>query len=306
MATTITQNYAGEVAAGYVAASVLAGNTLANREITIHEGVHFKMNIKEAALSGIIQTGGCDFADQGTATITEKVLQVTDLKVNKQECAKTWLNSWESAKRRAGRNNQDVPAEFSDWLIGYMGELVALDIEGNLWQGNVTGSSYTNFDGIEKTILDAGTAQEIDAVAGGITAANVQAEVEKVYDLIPNAIINHPDLRIYVSNKVARAYKKSIGAADYLQTGVVGDKPLDYLGVPLVVANGMTDDAMIAGLPSFFHFGTDLTGDFEEVRVVDMRETDGSENMRFIMKFMGGVQVTNLPEVVLYHPDVTP
>lgn len=306
MATTVTSNYAGEVAAGYVAATILAGNTLANRQVTIHEGIKFKRDLQVASLTNSIQADACDFTAAGSTAIDPVTLQPVKLMVNMEDCKLNWLQTWESEKMRAGRNGEEIPAEFLDWLIGYLGEDVSSSMQGNLWTGNVTGSGFTDFDGFEKRLLDSASSVKIDAVAGGITSANVLAEIQKVYDAVPDEVINSPELKIFISNKVARAYKQAIGAGDYLNQGVVGDKPLNYLGVELIPTNRMTADAMVAAEAKNLHFGTDLTGDMEEVQVIDRQPIDGSKNVRFVMRFSGGTAITNDAEIVLYHPDVTP
>ena len=57
---------------------------------------------------------------------------------------------------------------------------------------------------------------------------------------------------------------------------------------------------MIATTKDNFYFGTGLVSDHNEVRVLDMAELDGSDNVRIIMKLTAAVQYANSEDVVTY------
>ena len=52
----------------------------------------------------------------------------------------------------------------------------------------------------------------------------------------------------------------------------------------------MPADHIIAGEASNLYFGTGLLSDHNEVKVIDMADLDGSQNVRVIMRFTAGVQ----------------
>ena len=62
----------------------------------------------------------------------------------------------------------------------------------------------------------------------------------------------------------------------------------------------MSDNTMIAAEKSNLFFGTGLLSDQNEVRVIDMGDTDGSQNIRVIMRFTAGVQYAQVSDIVLY------
>jgi hypothetical protein len=47
------------------------------------------------------------------------------------------------------------------------------------------------------------------------------------------------------------------------------------------------------------HFGTGLLSDYNEVKVIDMSDIDGSQNVRVIMRFTGGIIATNPTQQVV-------
>ena len=52
-----------------------------------------------------------------------------------------------------------------------------------------------------------------------------------------------------------------------------------------------------------FRSGTGLLSDYNEVKVIDMSDIDGSQNIRVIMRFTGGIIATNPTQQVVI--DVT-
>jgi len=65
---------------------------------------------------------------------------------------------------------------------------------------------------------------------------------------------------------------------------------LSFDGVKIFVANGLADDTAVAAEKSNLYFGTGLLSDHNEVKVIDMGDLDGSQNVRVIMRFTSGVQ----------------
>ena len=304
MATSITSTYAGQAAQGYVTAALLSGDTLANNNVTILPNVdRYKTVIRKLDTSGnIIQNAACDFTDSGTVTITEKVLTLEQFMVNKEECKSSFIDAWSSAQLgRSAHNTNGVPAEFQSAIVDHYIKLVAQGMEISIWRG--ANASAGQFDGFE--VLFAADSDVVDIASPvALTAANVISKIGEVYAAVPAALINSPELRIYINKKTYSLYQQALGAVGsgvgYSNLATVGEKPLDYLGVPIVVAPGMSDDTIIAAERTNLFFGTSLLSDHNEVRIVDMSETAASDNVRFVMRFNAGIQYAYGAEVVMY------
>ena len=65
---------------------------------------------------------------------------------------------------------------------------------------------------------------------------------------------------------------------------------LSFEGIKIQHAPGMPSDHIVAGEASNIYFGTGLLSDHNEVKVLDMADLDGSQNVRVIMRFTAGVQ----------------
>ena len=66
------------------------------------------------------------------------------------------------------------------------------------------------------------------------------------------------------------------------------------------MANGLASNKMIATTKDNLWFGTGLMSDSQEVRVLDMENLDGSQNVRVIMRFTAGVQYGIASDIVTY------
>jgi len=305
MSTSITTTYAGEFAGKYISAALLSADTLEGGGITIKPNVKYKEVIKTLSTNALVKDAACDFADQSTVTLAERILQPEEFQVNLELCKKDFRSDWEAVEM--GYSAFDtLPPSFADFLLGHIAAKVAQKTEETIWQG--TNATAGEFDGFETLLAaDAGV---IDVVGTSVTAANIITEMGKVVDAIPTAIYGKEDLYIYVSSNVARAYVRALGGFGASGLGANGVKnegttwfnggDLAFDGVKLFVCSGMSDNTMVAALKSNLFFGTGLLSDHNEVKLIDMADLDGSQNVRVVMRFTSGVQFGIAADCVLY------
>ena len=304
--TSITTTYAGESAGKYISAALLAGNTIANGGLTIRPNVKFKEVVKRLELDGIVKDGSCDFADTSTLTLTERILTPKELQVNLELCKKDFRSDWDAIQM--GYSAFDtLPSSFADFLISHAQEKVAQKIEQNIWAG--ADGNEGEFDGL--VVLATADATVVDVVGTAITAANVIGELGKVVDAIPPALYGAEDLNLYVAQNVYRAYVRALGgfaAAGVGANGVNGQGTNQALGnvmfdgVNVFVANGLANNYIVAAQKSNLYFGTGILNDTNEVKVLDMADLDGSQNVRVILRFTATVQYGIGSDIVLYTP----
>ena len=303
--TSITTTYAGEFAGKYIAAALLSGTTLDNGLIEIKPNVKYKEVIKKLATDDIVKDATCDFSDTSTVTLTERILQPEEFQVNLELCKKDFRSDWEAVQM--GYSVYDnLPPSFSDFLMAHVAEKVAQRIETNIWQGsNATAGQFDGF-----TTLFAADADVVDVTGTTVTAANVIEEMGKVADAIPSALYGKEDLTIYVPQNVAKAYVRALGGfgtsglgangVDNKGTMWYGQGDLFFDGIRVAMVNGMPSNKMVATQSSNLYFGTGLLSDSNEVKLLDMSDLDGSQNVRVIMRFTAGIQYGIGSEVVLY------
>ena len=303
--TSITTTYAGEFAGKYVSAALLSADTIEGGGITIKPNVKYKEVLKTVNLDAITKDSTCDFSDTSTLTLAEKVLTPKQLQVNLELGKNDFRSDWEAIEMGYSAFDS-LPANFSDYLIGYVAGKVAEKNEQNIWQG--ADASEGEYDGF--TALLAADADVIDVVGTTVTAANVIDELGKVVDAIPTSVYGKEDLYIYVSQNIARAYVRALGGFGASGLGANGVNnagttwynggDLAFDGVKLFVCSGMPDNDMVAAQKSNLFFGTSLLADWQEVKLLDMADLDGSKNVRVIMRFAAGVQFGIGADIVYY------
>lgn len=306
--TSITTSYSGQWAGKYVSAALLSAPTIENGGVEILPNVKFKAVMQKVGTDDILKDASCDFTATSTVTLTERILEVKDLQVNLQLCKKDFHDTWQGIEQ--GYSSFDtLPKSFADYLIGYTAAKVAQRNEISFWRGATATSG--DYDGIMTQVaLDAAlpAAQEIAGTT--VTAANVITELGSIVDAIPSAVYGKDDLHIYVSQNIARAYVRALGGFGASGLGANGTNnmgtqwynngSLSFDGVKIFVANGLADDTALAAEKSNLFFGCSLLSDTQEVRVIDMSDIDGSQNVRMIMRMAAGAQYANVEDLVTY------
>jgi hypothetical protein len=305
--TSITTTYAGEKAQGYIAAALLSGNTIENGGITVKPNVKKSEVLKKIATGDLIADGTCDFTATSSVTLTERILTPKEFQVNLELCKTPFRADWDAISM--GYSAFDtLPPDFASFLVAHVAEKVATKIENNIWQG--ADGTEGEFDGL--VALATADATVVDVVGTTVTAANVIDELGKVVDAIPAALYGSAELKIYVAQNVYKAYVRALGgfaAAGVGANGVGGNGTNQSLGdvmfdgVPVFVANGLASNYIVAAESSNLFFGTGLLSDStNEVKVLDMADLDGSQNVRVIMRFTATVNYAYGSEIVLYTP----
>ena len=306
MSVSLTSTYSGEFSGKYLAAALLSASTLESGAITILPNVKFKSVIQKGATDDIVKDASCDFVtNQGTLTLTEAILTPDEFQVNLQLCKKDLHNSWEAEQMGYSAFDNLAPT-FAEFVIAHVAAKVADKTEKNIWQGATANSG--EFDGFEAKLLADATV--VDVAGAAVTSANVIAEMGKTVDAIPTEVYGKEDLALYVSSNVARAYIRALGGfasgigangADNKGTTWFNGQELSFDGIQVIVAKGMNDDRMIAAQKSNLYFGTGLLNDQNEVKVIDMSDIDGSQNVRVVMRFTAGVQHVWGADIVYYN-----
>ena len=308
MSVSLTTTYAGEFSGKYIAAALLSASTLDAGAISILPNVKFKSVLQKGATDDIVKDASCDFVtDAGTLTLTEAILIPEEFQVNLQICKKDLHASWEAAQMGYSAFDNLAPS-FAEFVIAHVAAKVADRTEKNIWSGSTATSGQ--FDGFEVKLAADGTVNDVTGTT--VTAANVIAEMSKVVDsAVANApaILGKEDLTLFVSQNVAQAYIRALGgfAATIGANGVdnkgtqwYNGGALSFEGINIFVAKGLSSNKMILAEKSNLYFGTGILNDQNEVKVIDMSDIDGSQNVRVVMRFTGGVQHVFGADIVYY------
>ena len=269
--------------------------------------VKYKQVIKRVATDDIIKNGTCDFDPTSTVTLTEKILQPETFQVNLQLCKTDFRSDWDAIQM--GYSAFDVlPKSFADFLIAHAAEKVAAGMETSIWQGvNATAGQFAGI----MTQLDVDAALPAGQKIAGTTvdATNVIAQLGSMIDALPAALYGKEDLTLYVSSNIYRAYVRALGGFAANGVGANGydnkgtNQTLNDLyfdGVRIFLANGLASNTALLAQTSNLYFATGLMNDMNEVRVLDMGDLDGSQNVRVVMRFTADAKYGFASDVVTY------
>jgi len=306
--TSITTTYAGEFANKIIAAALLSSPTIDRGGIEVKPNVRYKQVIKRLATDAILKNATCDFDATSTITLTEKILQPEEFQVNLQLCKKDFVSDWLSVEQGYSAFKV-LPKTFQDFLVAHVAAKVAAKNETNIWEG-VTANAG-EFDGLTTLLAADASLPSANEVAGTtVTAANVITELGKIADAIPSALYTKDDLHIYVSQSIARSYVRALGGFGASGLGANGTNTmgtqwynngsLTFDGIKIFVADGLASTKAIAAQKSNLYFGTGLISDLTEVKVIDMADIDGSQNVRVVMRMTAGVQYGFASDIVTY------
>ena len=304
--TSITTTYAGEFAGKYISAALLSGKTLAEGNITVVPNVKYKQVMKKVATDDIVKDATCDFDDTSTLTLTERILTPEEFQVNLELCKKDFRSDWEAAQMGYSAFD-NLPSNFSDFLIAHVADKVAQRMETNIWTG--TNATAGQFDGFITTLGADGDVNDVTGTAS--TAGNIITELGKIADAIPSTVYGSEDMTIYLPSNMYRNYIRALGGFGASGLGAAGTDNkgtqwynggagLQFDGIQIALATGLSDNDAVAAQKSNLFFGTGLMSDQNEVKVIDMADLDGSQNVRVVMRFTAGIQHGIGGDIVLY------
>lgn len=317
--TISNTTYAGEAASGYIAAALLSATTLDNKLVTIMPNVKYKSVIQKLAVANLVNDASCDFVtNTGSVTISEQILTPKELQVNIQLCKQEFVASWEALSLGFSAFDE-IPKSFNDYLVSYVGGVVAQATEESIWQGSTsTNGQFGGFELAFSASVAAGGATAVlparasggssAIISGSVTPDNVIAKLNGVFLTVPKAVYGKQDLLMYVSTNVAKSYQAALagggasglGANGFNNQLNVGEKPMNFNGVEIVMCPGMSDNKIVAAQKSNLFFGTGLLSDYNTVKVIDMADIDGSQNYRIIMRYTAGTQFGIGQDIVYY------
>jgi len=294
MAFNVTSNFAGKAAGFYISAALKEAKSL--DFLTTIENIKYKSNIQRQAGSTVVRDATCDFTDYGTLALTEKVLEPKNLQINLDLCKANLLSSWEAMQMRAGAGAPPPPS-FEDYVISYMGEIIAQATEESIWEGVAgTNGEFTGFLGAAVGYLLPGVDATViqSSASGAYTAGNIIANLQTLTsDMAGNvpAILGKDDLHIYMNNKTYAFYVSAVSTLGYVNAyNMNGDYEPVFEGYKIAVCPGMADNQLVAAEKSNLFYGTDLLSDATRITLMDMGQLDGSDNMRLVARYSGGVQ----------------
>ena len=231
----------------------------------------------------ISQVDGRDCAWTPTQRFTfdGKTITVKNFKINEEQCLEELDSIYsEMVFNSIGATKDKWPAvgepeSLESAIMFHLQNSLSNDIERLIW-----GSSANTVANIHDGILDklAASADSIK-VPNPVTidASNVLAEIQRVYDLIPDSVLNEGEfepekaaVKIFVGLDIMRYLKQALSTTptNYqvtLPSFTIEGGKIFYMGVEIALV-GLPKSTMVAASKDNLYFATDLLSDTQEIR----------------------------------------
>lgn len=192
----------------------------------------------------------CGFNAEGADTLTQRTIEVKPIKVNKEFCQRDLLNTSLNYGLMVAAGRETLP--FEQKFIDTNLAAINAKLETLIWQGDAS----LGIDGFLAQL-------EEEAGVVDVTAADINALIDAVYDAIPENVMDK-DVHIFVSPANYRAYVKALNAEccgnrDVIDAAAAeifypGDTRVRIVGVPGLAGQNVA----VAGARDNFVYGTDL------------------------------------------------
>ena len=294
--TSITTNYVGKEAGEYIAAMVKEANTISENLVTVRPNVTGTEFIRKVNTEAGFVDYTCGWTPDGSVILSERPITPKKIKWDLDLCKEDFRQLWTAQEMGFSAHNDNLPATEQAAILADVGKKTARKIDVDIWEGtNVAG----RFEGIiPKLLADADVIDVATPVA--ITAANVEAELAKFFDAIPDELINSEGWVNGVSTNVMRAIRRAYGSKSISNGTFIKANEFEFDGYLLTEIKGLNANTIVGYNPAQVYFVTGLLEDHNEVRIKDMDEVDLSGTVRMKLVMTGGVQYAYGGEIVLY------
>ena len=300
--------------------SLQKAHTLANDYIRVIPNVTKDVKIHKLVMANNtvsqVDNRDCAWSPTQRITLNEATFQVKNFKINEEQCMEDLDSIWsEMQYREIGATkdqwptNTDGNESLESAVMFHLQNSLSQDIERIIW-----GGSGNTVAGVQDGIVDKALASSTSIKITGqtIDATNVLGEIEKVYNAIPNVVLNDGEfdpekaaVKIFVNMDIMRYLRQALSTVAtsnqvILPSFAVEGGKIYYLGVEIVVV-GLPANTMIAASKDNLVFVTDLLSDTQEIRAQfgnDLKD----ESMLYIKgAYRANAGMIFDDEVVIYH-----
>ena len=262
-------------------------------------GIKSATKLANVTFGNILQPASCNFTAPADS-LDAVDIDVCSLSAMAQLCQFDLEQSFLALQMAQGSNGDFSVASFMSYYWDEMAKQIQESVEYIRWQGDTTSTNETLAlcDGyIKKLLADGGV---VDVANTTITSANVITEIVKVLNAAPATISRKKaDLRLYVAPNVANALELATASGN-TQTYITTPLALTFLGIKVVVAEGMPNNHMVLTLKNNLIYAFDGEGDGKALKAVNLSDTVAEPYLRTRANLKVGFAYVNPTEIVLY------
>lgn len=214
---------------------------------------------------------------------TTETFQVKNWKINEEQCLEELDSIYsenvlaEFRNYQAGATKTEMPGDLEAAIRLHLENSLGADIDRIILGGNGNAVDGIQDGLIDKALASSSTIKIQNTIT--IDASNVLSEIQRVYDAIPNVVLNEalyePEkapVRIFVD---INTYRYALQALSTTPTNYQVTLPswtyeggvIRYMGVEVALVNYMPANTMFAASRDNMIFFTDLLSDTQEIRI---------------------------------------
>lgn len=212
--------YVNQTKEQLISAMINQGDTL--QYVSVYPGIKYKESINVLSTDVTVKAASCGWVNgSGDTTFSQVEIEVKPLEVKETLCYKDLESKFLGQLMRAGAPKD--AEEFGGVLAESYLKGVGKKNEMNIWQGDLTGSTYTNFDGIVRIL-------ELDSTKVKVTgqtsfvAANIIGYVNAMVAAVPEDIIAAENLMLFVPYADYKTYTAALRTAGLYQVNIEDGK----------------------------------------------------------------------------------
>lgn len=274
---------------------VLGGKTI-NR-IGKQLGVKTSAALNYLETSPTFQEGkGCGFTPQGSATLSQRVIETGLIKVNMTICPDQLLGKYAEHLVEIGAGKEKLP--FEQEVAEDIVNNIDAKMEKAIWQGDTSSvdADLQHFDGFVKILNE-----EDNTVKVSVSGSSAYNAIKSVIKKIPSATLKK-GAEVYVAPDMFLNFMLELVEKNYFHYSAgSGEMPEEFpfpaTNIKVVNTEGLEGAGkIVAGCPDEMFFGTDLMDNKEELKIWF---SDDDDIFRVKAKWNAGAQVAYPDECVL-------
>lgn len=263
-------------------------------------GIKSKTKLANVTFGNILQASTCNFSAPNDS-LDAVDIDVCPLSAMAQLCQFDLEQSFLALQMAKGSNGDFTVASFMSYYWNEMALTIGQDIELLRWQGDTESEDdlLSLCNGYLKGLC--GDVAVNGLYAGAIDKSNVLDQLSAVLALAPSTISRRKtELRFYVSTNVANAYEL-VAAQGNTLTYVTTPLGLTFLGINVVVCEGMPDNTILLTLRNNLIYAFDAEGDDKALKAVNLSDSVAEPYLRTRANMKVGFHYVNPAEIVLYN-----
>lgn len=264
-------------------------------------GIKSETKLANVTFGNILAPSTCSFSAPNDS-LDAIDISVCALSGMSQICQFDLEQSFVSLQMAQGSNGDFSVAAFMNYYWNEMSLRIQNDLELIRWQGDTSLTEDPILGLCDGYLVKlCGDENVIGVYGGAVDSTNVIAQMTLAYTSLPAAVLRKKaDLRFYVSSNVAAAYELA-AATGNTQTYVTLPLGLTFLGVKVVVCDGMPNDTMVLTLKTNLIYAFDGEGDSKALKAVNLTDTVAEPYLRTRANLKVGFHYTNPSEIVVYN-----